>query len=325
MSRLSIIQHRNPLKNPVDSALTVVRYNNEFSSAVNRSDLFNRRKDSQRKILLSSQKISLSNMNSHGIISFAEISEWLKSGNVGQLECLLLKGKWHLLEERDEFKDKADSYGDLIHPDAKEFIDGMQEYKRKVDLLLEAICMGDERTVAETVTYRKCILARHPQTLASTVHLAVIHNHPNVLQILIDCPLTPLHSRDAEGRCPLHYAAAIAGTFIGSDSKCYDMLVDRKANENALDYEGYTPKYFFRAPKLVDIRQVRGLNQYPTMNGDEVDQMIGERNVAGLKKLILSGRYEAANIQERIFLQTALTWLYLWIILICEYKPSTNP
>lgn len=54
-----------------------------------------------------------------------------------------------------------------------------------VKLLLSSICAGDDASVHLALNYSKSVFARHPQTFASTAHLAVIHNHPSVLKLIL--------------------------------------------------------------------------------------------------------------------------------------------
>ncbi|KAI1708826.1 ankyrin repeats (3 copies) domain-containing protein [Ditylenchus destructor] len=291
---------------PVCVDFLEIFYDSEFVLAANQSSLFNRRiasghsqsrADHSTSVAESDNKARSMRMTQTSLTSFEQVGQWLHHGKVSNLEILILEGKSHSIEERDDVRERSRD----IHPAARDFIALIPRYKEQVDALLEAIVFGDERTVRETIHYERCILARHPLTLATTVHLAVIHNHPKILQLILSYPHAPLHSKDMEGRTPLHYAAAMAGTFIDSDPKCYDMLMDRNANENIADHEGYTPLNFYRTPTLIDIQQIRGLNQYPVIGGDDIDHMISERNVTALKALILSGDYSKANIEERVY------------------------
>jgi len=45
------------------------------------------------------------------------------------------------------------------------------------------------------------------------------------------------------------------------EEECFDILLDYGANEALLDVEGYTPMNFHRSPHLLDMHQIRGLNQ----------------------------------------------------------------
>lgn len=56
--------------------------------------------------------------------------------------------------------------------------------------------MGDINKLRQLVDYKKCILARHPQTLATCLHLAVIHNHADILQLLLEKSVAYLDSKD---------------------------------------------------------------------------------------------------------------------------------
>jgi hypothetical protein len=62
--------------------------------------------------------------------------------------------------------------------------------------MLEAIYNGDVEAVKSLIDFKRCILSRHPFTLASTVHMAVIHNFPNILKILLKHGGAPINSRD---------------------------------------------------------------------------------------------------------------------------------
>lgn len=143
-------------------------------------------------------------------------------------------------------------------------------FQSKVDLFLEGACTGDDHVVERLAGYKRCILARHPLTQASILHLAVIFNHTNVLQLLLARKTAPINAQDMvcsiysklftmcqsivsqEGRTPLHFAYAIAGTAEKfpidkstppSDGhiqkSCLDILRDFGADDSILDYEGF--------------------------------------------------------------------------------------
>lgn len=63
-----------------------------------------------------------------------------------------------------------------------------------------------------------------------------------------------------DGRTPLHYASAMCG-LPGSDSSCFDILIDKGAGEHQVDLEGYTAENYRRMPRLIDLRQIQGLNR----------------------------------------------------------------
>ncbi|KAI6235408.1 Ankyrin repeat and Ankyrin repeat-containing domain-containing protein [Aphelenchoides besseyi] len=212
-----------------------------------------------------------------------DVDRWIEEGDVAKLETLLLQGKAYALKGRTSTDAKVIS-----------FLRNVQTYKRNVELLLEAICTtGDQKVVRDLVNYKKCILSLHPFTLASTIHLAVIHNSFDILQILLEHPLAPINSRDIEGRTCLHYAAIL------NDDECYDLLVSRGASVMALDFESLTPSALHRIPKLLDMGQIRGLNRYPIIPGDEIDRLIGDRNETLLQQIVLNGEY--SKIENRIF------------------------
>lgn len=69
-------------------------------------------------------------------------------------------------------------------------------FQSKVDLFLEGACTGDDHVVERLAGYKRCILARHPLTQASILHLAVIFNHTNVLQLLLARKTAPINAQD---------------------------------------------------------------------------------------------------------------------------------
>lgn len=97
----------------------------------------------------------------------------------------------------------------------------------------------------------------------------------------------------------------------GADSTCFDLLIDHGANENLMDTEGYAPFHYKRQPKLIDMRQIQGLNRCriylsrrifsvdPLDLGDDIDKMIFERNLNGLQEIVFNGDY--SKIENRIF------------------------
>lgn len=62
---------------------------------------------------------------------------------------------------------------------------------------MEAICQGNERIVSETIDHQNCIFVRHPVTLATVIHLSVIHNHSYILQLFLSRqPIGLINSQD---------------------------------------------------------------------------------------------------------------------------------
>lgn len=119
------------------------------------------------------------------VITAEQVKKWMASGDVGQLENVVLQGKSYLIEGSESH-----------HPKTNAFLKILPIYKHKMEALLEALYLGDETTVASLVGYKRLILARHPFTLCSTIHLAVIHNYPMILKILLGRPHAPINARD---------------------------------------------------------------------------------------------------------------------------------
>lgn len=101
------------------------------------------------------------------------------------MEHLVLQGKSFLIEGKES-----------LHPKTNAFLKVLPIYKHKIDALLEAIYLGDESTVTSLIDYKRLLYARHPFSLCSTIHLAVIHNHPNILRLLLSKPHSPINARD---------------------------------------------------------------------------------------------------------------------------------
>lgn len=119
------------------------------------------------------------------MVTVEQVCDWLDDGDVGHLEHLILQGKAFLIEGKES-----------LHPKTNAFLKILPIYKHKIDALLEAIYLGDESTVAALIDYKRLLYARHPFSLGSTVHLAVIHDHPNILRLLLSKPHAPLNARD---------------------------------------------------------------------------------------------------------------------------------
>uniref|UniRef100_A0A183BUL8 ANK_REP_REGION domain-containing protein n=1 Tax=Globodera pallida TaxID=36090 RepID=A0A183BUL8_GLOPA len=244
-----------------------------------------------------------------GNLAVEEVNRWIASGDLAQLETLVLAGKADLLlgeQHKENF-----IFG---HNRAKAFLKDLPEYKEKYDIFLEAIVDGDESTVQKLLNFRQLGRSRHPRTLATAMHLASIFEHPNILRALLDNDKSAIDARDSEGRTALHYAAALAGTLregVQPDNgkghqpqeeelECFDILLDGGANEGLLDVEGYSPINFHRTPRLIDMDQIRGINRFPLRAGDRVDKLIADREVRVLRDIVLAGDYHS-QIRDRIF------------------------
>uniref|UniRef100_A0A914GVW4 Uncharacterized protein n=1 Tax=Globodera rostochiensis TaxID=31243 RepID=A0A914GVW4_GLORO len=248
-------------------------------------------------------------LSPEGHLAVEEVNRWIASGDLAQLETLVLAGKADLLlgeQHKENF-----IFG---HNRAKAFLKDLPEYKEKYDIFLEAIVDGDESTVQKLLVFRQLGRSRHPRTLATAMHLASIFEHPNILRALLDNDKSAIDARDSEGRTALHYAAALAGTLredVQPDNgkghqpqeeklECFDILLDGGANESLLDVEGYSPINFHRTPRLIDMDQIRGLNRFPLRAGDRVDKLIADRDVRVLRDIVLAGDYHS-QIRDRIF------------------------
>ncbi|CAD5214744.1 unnamed protein product [Bursaphelenchus okinawaensis] len=219
-----------------------------------------------------------------------DVDHWIEDGDIDNLEELLLTGKAYMLENREITSGKSSG-----------FLRQIPVYKANIECMLEAVCIGNKRAVQDLMAYRKCVAARHPFTMCSTIHLAVIHQEFEILDLLLSHPDAPIASRDIEGRTPLHYAGALAGTLPNDSAalNCYDTLLKRGILEMTVDTEGYTAVDYKRTPKLLDLNQVKGLNRYPLDIGDDIDKMISERNETALSKIVIDGKYD--KIGNRIF------------------------
>ncbi|TKR64477.1 hypothetical protein L596_025002 [Steinernema carpocapsae] len=215
------------------------------------------------------------------------LDHWLRKGDVGQLENLLLQGRANMLDGKSD-----------PNPKTRVFLKNMEVYKQNINHLLEAIYMGDGEVVAELLPYKRCILARHPLTMCTTVHLAVIHNQVEILKMLLEYPNVPINARDVEGRTALHYAAAICGA-PGADQTSFDLLIEHGSKEHVLDVEGYAPENYKKIPLLMDLPQVEGLNKFPIDIGDDIDKMIVERQLTALQEIVYAGDYSL--LQNRVF------------------------
>uniref|UniRef100_A0A1I7SUJ5 ANK_REP_REGION domain-containing protein n=2 Tax=Bursaphelenchus xylophilus TaxID=6326 RepID=A0A1I7SUJ5_BURXY len=219
-----------------------------------------------------------------------DVEHWIEDGDIASLEELLLTGKAYLLENKDVTSSKASGFLRL-----------MPIYRANIECMLEAVCIGNKRAVQDLMSYRKCVAARHPFTMCSTIHLAVIHQEYEIMNLLLSHPDAPFNTKDIEGRTPLHYAGAIAGSFPNDSEalNCYELLLKHGVLEMTVDMEGYTALDYKRTPKLMDMDQVKGLNRYPLDIGDDIDKLISERNENELSKIILAGKYD--KIENRIF------------------------
>lgn len=62
--------------------------------------------------------------------------------------------------------------------------------------MLEAVCAGERRVVVDLLQHRRCVAARHPFTMCSTVHLAVIHQEYELVHLLLSHPDAPAGAKD---------------------------------------------------------------------------------------------------------------------------------
>ncbi|XGW18517.1 hypothetical protein V3C99_002825 [Haemonchus contortus] len=154
---------------------------------------------------------------------------------------------------------------------------------------LTAVCDGDKAEVERSISGQRVKLC-HPLTGCSTLHLAVLSNNPEILEILLQNHNVDVNMRDNHGRTALHYAAAIYS--LEGDPTMYFMLTERDAADDIPDYEGFTPIDMRQDPSLIDLERARYLNKYPSLIMNDWEDLFRTRSESSLSRMIIDGELD---------------------------------
>lgn len=102
-----------------------------------------------------------------------EIERWLATGDIQNLENLVLNGKSHLL------LDKSSSNISSI-----EFLDGLTQYQAKIDAIHKAVEDGDVRRVKSLIDRIQLSTARDRHGM-TPLHKALLYGQTNTVRYLL--------------------------------------------------------------------------------------------------------------------------------------------
>ncbi|VBB34297.1 unnamed protein product, partial [Acanthocheilonema viteae] len=126
----------------------------------------------------------------------SNIHQWLRDGNIGKLEQLVLSGCGDLL------------FGHTTNnTNSKTFLDYLNTYLDKIGEIHEVIKKGDLKRVKELINSKKLAVARN--RLGHTpLHTAIIYEQTEIIRYIASSFKSALNASDYNKRTPMHYAAA---------------------------------------------------------------------------------------------------------------------
>uniref|UniRef100_A0A915IV32 Uncharacterized protein n=1 Tax=Romanomermis culicivorax TaxID=13658 RepID=A0A915IV32_ROMCU len=151
-----------------------------------------------------------------------EIVDWLRAGNLGKLEELVLSGYGDLL------------LGKVAQVEDKEvlnFLEILPQYQAKIQAIHRSIEHGNLQKVKSLLDRKKLALARDRRG-ATPLHKSVLFNRNDATVWLLKNYPQAINALDHNKRTPLHYAAALSSTDCG---QAYKLLLKYGANPNMED------------------------------------------------------------------------------------------
>ncbi|XP_074595598.1 uncharacterized protein LOC141850780 [Brevipalpus obovatus] len=160
------------------------------------------------------------------------IDRWLEDGDLLRLEHVVIAGQGERLIGRTSSNESVQDFLNLV-----------PVYMSKIGKVHETVVKGNLNEVRQVLTRKRFALSRD-HVGASPLHLAVLHEHPDILAYIISKFPETLDGPDNEGRTPLHYAAVMATKSRHS----YDVLLNAGANTNLADKLSNTAQHYLEHP-----------------------------------------------------------------------------
>lgn len=177
------------------------------------------------------------------------IKHWLEEGDLLRLEHVVIAGQGdRLLSVKSEDKQVQD------------FLALVPAYMDKIKAVHTAVAHGNTAEVQKILTRKRFALCRD-QFGASPLHLAVLHQHVDILLYIITQFPETVDGPDNDGRTPLMYAAVLP-----ENQQIYQILETANASKETKDRFGYSARDYLTNEKLT-IRDL--LIKYSGKNGEK--------------------------------------------------------
>lgn len=102
-----------------------------------------------------------------------KVERWLATGDVQNLENLVLDGRSHLLLDKDS-----------VNLATSEFLDGLTQYQAKIDAIHKAVEEGDVRRVKSLIDRIQLSTARDRHGM-TPLHKALLYGQTNTVRYLL--------------------------------------------------------------------------------------------------------------------------------------------
>jgi len=157
------------------------------------------------------------------------IQQWLREGNLGKLDQLVLSGCGDLLLDKK-----------TNNPDTSIFLQELPHLLKTIDSIHKSIKDGDLETIKKLMNSKRLALARNRHG-CTPLHTAIIYEQSEIIRFIAAHFPSVLSAPDYNKKTAMHYAAAArdGGHYL-------KILAKAGADPMAVDNEGRTPDYYRR-------------------------------------------------------------------------------
>uniref|UniRef100_A0A0N4U7Y3 ANK_REP_REGION domain-containing protein n=1 Tax=Dracunculus medinensis TaxID=318479 RepID=A0A0N4U7Y3_DRAME len=174
--------------------------------------------------------------------SFLEygIQQWLRDGNIGKLDQLVISGCGDLLLNRAS-----------TNPSASDFLKNLPKTLDEINFVHKSIKEGDLEKLKNIMKTKKLALSRNRYG-CTPLHTAIIYERTEIVRYIASNFPSVINSPDYNERTPMHYAAA------SCDGGHYMKILSKAGGDiKATDKEGRTPDYY-QNHNVINLKMLRG-------------------------------------------------------------------
>lgn len=181
----------------------------------------------------------------------SNIRQWIRDGNVGKLEQLVLSGCGDLLLNHA-----------TSNPDSLTFLEHLSTYLDEIEKIHKTIKEGNLARAKELLASKKLALARNRHG-CTPLHTAIVYEQTEIIRFIVKQFPSVLNAPDYNKRTAMHYAAATR------DGGHYLKILSKAgADPLAVDNEGRTPDYY-RRNTVINLKLIKEDDQELDLAAEE--------------------------------------------------------